>query len=289
MKFGKHGAEIHVPDGATPEEALSRATIVGIGAHPDDVEILGMPGILQALHHGGERFLGVVATHGVKAARSGEYSDLNYGDVRDIRMNEQKEAAEVGRYSAVVMLGYDSTEIKDIHDERPEQDLELILRNVLPERIYVHNPFDRHDTHVAVCLRTIGAIRRVSSETGWMPDHVYGCEVWRSLDWLAHCDRMALHVRDPEHLSERLIHVYRSQYMHDRQYEIALLGRRIVNATHQENHSLGADHQVEFAVDLMPLIHDPNLEMEAYVRHILSHFETDVFTRVDRFSSFSRH
>src|SRR5450756_3253141 len=71
MKFNINDAEFFVPDGASPEEALSRATILAIGAHPDDIEILAIPGIIDAIRTGGNQLLGVVATNGGGALRTG--------------------------------------------------------------------------------------------------------------------------------------------------------------------------------------------------------------------------
>ena len=40
MKFINAGADIHVPDGACPEEALARTTYMSVAAHQDDCEIM---------------------------------------------------------------------------------------------------------------------------------------------------------------------------------------------------------------------------------------------------------
>ena len=150
----------------------------------------------------------------------------------------------------------------------------------------MHNPFDRHDTHVAACMRTIGALREVAGSTGWVPEAVYGCEVWRSLDWTIHGDRCALPVDDPEQLSACLIRQYKSQYAQGRFYDTALRGRRMANATHQEAQSSGEHPEIEFAVDLLPLIKDPKLSVEAYARHVLNHFVSDTMARVEHYAPF---
>ena len=62
------------------------------------------------------------------------------------------------------------------------EDLEQILRAARPEFVYLHNLADKHDTHVAVALRSIAALRAVRQDV--KPKRVYGCEVWRDLDWL---------------------------------------------------------------------------------------------------------
>ena len=285
MTFGKNEAECYVPDGASPDAAMGRATILAIGAHPDDLVVMALPGILEALHRGGRQFFGIVATHGGSDPRTGSYAGLTYDEIREIRREEQCQAADIGGYSGIVQLMYDSREVKDLADTRLERDLQAILDAVRPDRVFLHNPCDRHDTHVAVCLRSIRALRAVTASTGWMPEAVLGCEVWRSLDWVVHHDRVHVRLHDEGMLSDHLIHAYKSQYAQNTQYEMALRGRRIVNATHQEALSQGEAHQVEFAMDLLPLVRDPSLDVETFVRHILHHFEHDVMSRVTHFSS----
>lgn len=284
MKFERHDAELFIPDGVTPETALSRADILAICAHPDDIEVMAVPGILKAYERGGLRFFGVVATNGVGSMRSVDYSDLSYLEMREIRIGEQKEAARLGKYSGLALLNYESGEVKDACFTDIDQDLKALLREIRPEEVYLHNPFDRHDTHIAVCVRSIGALRAVAAETGWKPEKVYGCEHWRGLDWLVHCDRVALPVHDPEHISDKLLTVYQSQMMGVRQFDQAVRGRRIVNATYQEGYAIGHDHEVAFAVDLLPLVEDPSIPVTDYVRHMVERFRADIFSRLERFS-----
>jgi len=284
MKFNRNDAEFFVPDGASPEEALSRATILAIGAHPDDIEILAIPGIIDAIRTGGNQLLGVVVTNGGGALRTGEYAGLTYLDMREVREREQKQAAMIGRYAGLVLLGYESSEMKDACNRHPDEDLRAIVERVRPETVYLHNPFDRHDTHVAVCLRSIAAFRAVAAATGWMPRKMYGCEVWRGLDWLVHCDRKALPVHDPEHMADQLINVYHSQLASEKQYDLAARGRRISNATYQESHSLGSEHEMAFTVDLLPLLEDPQIPVADFVRHAIDRFRADAVSRLDRFS-----
>ncbi len=284
MVFGKHKAECYVPDGIPSEAAMDRATIAAVGAHPDDLEIMALSGILEARRLGGKRFLGIVATPGSTEPRTGVYSGLSYDDLREIRRDEQRLAADIGDYSGVVQLMYESREVKDPREAGLFLDLKAIFERTRPEAVYLHNPFDRHDTHVAVCLRSLQAIRAASEATGWLPGKVYGCASWRGLDWLVHHDRIALPIHDPDHLSEQLIHAYKSQYAQDSQFEAALRGRRIVNAIHQESHALGLAQEVDHVMDMMPLVRAQTLDMAEYMGHVLHHFEQDALERVARFT-----
>lgn len=46
MKFKLDSAELFVPDGLPPREALARTTHMAVGAHQDDLEIMAVDGIL---------------------------------------------------------------------------------------------------------------------------------------------------------------------------------------------------------------------------------------------------
>ena len=77
MKLHRPGAEIWTPDGTPPEEALARTTDMGIGAHQDDVEILGQRGILDCFDRKDRWFTAVVVTDGAGSARGGPYADYD--------------------------------------------------------------------------------------------------------------------------------------------------------------------------------------------------------------------
>jgi hypothetical protein len=72
-----------------------------------------------------------------------------------------------------------------------------------PQVIYTHNLADKHDTHVAVVLRTLQALRELPREA--RPEHVYGCEVWRDLDWLSDADKVVFDVQAHENLAMSLV------------------------------------------------------------------------------------
>jgi len=45
-------------------------------------------------------------------------------------------------------------------------DLRAVFETVRPEVLYLHNPADKHDTHVSSCLRAIEAIARCRRTAG---------------------------------------------------------------------------------------------------------------------------
>jgi len=77
---------------------------MGIVAHPDDLEILAYPALLECLGRDDRWFTGVVATDGRGSARTGRYAAVTDDAMVLIRVREQEKAAAVGEYGAVVML-----------------------------------------------------------------------------------------------------------------------------------------------------------------------------------------
>src|SRR5688500_12400422 len=116
-------SEVFVPDGIGENDALARTTDLGVVAHPDDLEILAQPGILECFGRQDRWFCGVVVTDGAGSPRSGPYADVSDRDMVEIRRHEQRKAAVVGEYGAAVMVGVPSAEVKDPRGGRAVREL----------------------------------------------------------------------------------------------------------------------------------------------------------------------
>ncbi|NLT43350.1 MAG: PIG-L family deacetylase, partial [Anaerolineae bacterium] len=209
MKFHLPTAQSFVPDGVPLEQALARTTYLGVSAHQDDIEIMAAKPILECYAQPDRWFTGVVVGDGRGSPRADLYADYSDDAMQAVRITEQKKAAYVGDYSAIVMLDYPSKAIKSPADPNPLADLVQILKAARPEAVYTHNPADKHDTHVAVVLRVVDAIRALPADQ--RPKHLYGCEVWRDLDWMTDEDKVPLDVSSHENLQAALLGVYDSQ------------------------------------------------------------------------------
>src|SRR5512138_2101994 len=102
MNLSMQTAEVYVPDGLPEREALARTTHMAIGAHQDDLEIMALEGILAGFGSADRWFLGVVVTNGAGSARDDLYANYTDDEMRAVRRREQKKAAVVGEYAAVV-------------------------------------------------------------------------------------------------------------------------------------------------------------------------------------------
>jgi len=278
VKFNLDTAEIFVPDGLAVEGALARTTHMAIGAHQDDLEIMACDGILKCFQRDDEWFCGVVVTDGSGSPRDGLYGDYSDADMQVVRRTEQKKAAVVGEYAALALLDYPSSVVKDGADKSPVKDLELLLRAARPRIVYTHNLADKHDTHVAVALRAIEAIRNLPLAE--RPEQLYGCEVWRDLDWMIDVDKVTFDVSAHENLQAALLGVFDSQICGGKRYDLAAAGRRRANATYYASHDTDIATGMTFAMDLTPLIRDPGKNIQTYVEQFLDRFAQEVRERL---------
>jgi len=282
MKLNRPGAEIWVPDGQPPAEALSRTTHMGIGAHQDDVEILAQRGILDCFDRRDRWFTAVIVTDGAGSARSGPYAGYTDDQMRAVRKLEQKKAGMVGDYSTVVLLDYTSGDVKTPKAPPIVADLAAVLSAARPEIVYTHNLADKHDTHVGTALRVIEACRTLPAAQ--RPARVLGGEVWRDLDWMCDPDKVALDVQDRESLTAALLGVFDSQITGGKRYDLATSGRYRAHATYHQAHSLDATVALTFAMDLTPLVQSDTLDPLGYARAYIERFSAEVTDRVRRLS-----
>lgn len=267
------------PDGRPAAEALARATHLAVGAHQDDLEIMAADAILACRADGS--FTGVVVTDGGGSPRTGAYAAMTDDEMKAVRAREQEEAARIGGYGALVQLGFPSTAVKDDGSGAVRDALRDLVAAARPRFVYTHNLADRHDTHVAVTLRVIEALRMLDEAD--RPEAVFGCEVWRDLDWLLDGDKRFLDVSDDPTLQEALLTVFASQVQGGKRYDLAVMGRRRAHATFSASHATDAAEGIALAMDLTPLMHKPGLDPGAYVGTMVERFAEDVRQRVQRF------
>lgn len=276
--------DVFVPDGASLADALQRSRSMAIGAHQDDLEIFAYHGIAEAYDGAEPSFAGVTVTDGGGSARAGPYRDFSDEQMKRARLVEQREAARIGRYSVMIQLGYPSAAVKDAQASASlVGELESLLRACRPETLYLHNPADKHDTHVATLCRCIEALRRLPPEA--RPQRVYGCEVWRDLDWLPDEEKIRLPASRYPELAERLIQVFESQIQGGKDYVRATLGRRWANATFFAARAVDEASAFTVAMDLKPLLEDADLDLKTYALRRIDRFRADVADRIHNFDN----
>lgn len=283
MKFRQSSSEIYCWDGRDPSTALARTTHMGICAHPDDLEILALHGILECFQRPDRGFSGVVVTNGAGSARHFEYAHYSDEQMQLVRRTEQKKAAHIGEYRAQILLDHSSASAKDATVSIVVEDILRVLELSRPEVVYTHNLCDRHDTHVAVALRTIEALRALPEAL--RPQKVIGCEVWGDLDWLPNDLKIKMDVSRHQNLQAALISVFDSQIAGGKRYDLAAAGRRRAHATFSESHAVDGAEGLIYGIDLMPLVTNRNIDPVHFVEELAAKFSAEVAGRVGQFAA----
>lgn len=278
MRFSRTEADVFVPDGVSAADALARTTHLCVAAHQDDIEIMAHHGIAACYDQPDRHFTGVVVTNGAGSPRSGRYAAMTDREMQAVRRDEQRRAAALGRYNLQVQLAHPSTDVKQPGQAAVVADLRTIFGGCTPEVVYLHQPADKHDTHVACFLRCLEALRRLPRER--RPRRVLGCEVWRDLDWVSDADKIALDAGARPELAAELLRVFDSQISGGKRYDLATLGRRAANATFHTSHATDKFSAVTWAIDLSPIVQNETLSPLDFVRNHVERFGSDVAARL---------
>ena len=271
-------ARLVAPDGKTGPDAISRTTHLGIGAHQDDLEFMAFHGILACYDRTDRWFGGVTITDGRGSSRAGQFKDWTDDQIAAERIREQEAAAVIGQYSFIAQLGFGSSAVRDAQQPAVRDDLRRILEASRPEVVYLHNLADKHDTHVGCALRCIEAMRQLPQAD--RPKKVYGCEVWRDLDWLVDSEKTPMPISARPELARTLNEVFATQIAGGKRYDLAVLGRRTANATFSNAHSTDQESAMQWAMDLTPLIQDDSLDPVAYTVGFIDRLKADVTARI---------
>ncbi|GHB92112.1 PIG-L deacetylase family protein [Cerasicoccus arenae] len=275
MKFRLNNQDLFIPDHEAEANALERTTHLGVGAHQDDLEFMALHGILECFQRADQWFGGVTCTDGGGSARSGPYANYTDSEMKRVRVHEQKVAATIGQYSFMAQLGHPSTTAKAPTQRQPlVDDLETLLLFTRPQAVYTHQPFDKHATHIGVLIALLEAIRRLPQNE--RPQQLFGCEVWRGLDWLPDHLKVIQPVDAHPNLAAALAGVFDSQIAGGKRYDLAVEGRHCANATYFDSHSVDACQRAAYAIDLTPLIQDDTLTVEVFISEILEQFTDEV-------------
>ena len=272
---------LFIPDGIAEEQALKRTTHLCVAAHQDDIEFMAYSPIAECFGRKDKWFCGVVVTDGAGSPRNGLYADYTDEQMKAVRIEEQKKAAMLGEYGAQFMLGHSSKQVKDKSGKEIVKDLVEIFKAAKPKYVYLHNLADKHETHVATALKAIQALRELNTDE--LPEKVYGCEVWRNLDWLNDDEKVYLDCSAHPNLSRALSSVFDSQIIGGKRYDLAAEGRRFANATFSESHACDTYSMLNYAMDLTPIVKDKTLDIVDPVAGYIKRFESNVKNTIQNY------
>ncbi len=281
LTFSQSDADVYVPSGDPADEALQRVTHLCVGAHQDDIEIMAYDGIVDCLEAPGRGFGGVVVTDGVGSPRTGPYSNFGDSEMRRARREEQRMAAKLGQYAIQVQLAHPSAAVKQSREASSVRaDLQALFSACRPALIYLHNPLDKHDTHVGVFLRCIEALRAMGPLPG--KPRILGCAVWRDLEWMVDGDKIALDSGRRPSLAADLLRVFDSQIAGGKRYDLATVGRRLAHATFDTPHAVDHLHGITWAMELSPLVDHPTTDIADYALGYIERLRNDVAARLKK-------
>ncbi len=284
MKNLNPAADIFIPNGTAEDDALARTTHLGVGAHADDLELLAGHAILECRQKKDRGFAGVICSDGADGPRQGAFANRSPEEMREIRRQEQRQAAALGEYGIMIQLNRPRREIQDSKNPALEQDLLAVLEACRPQAVYSHSPTDRHETHVAVITALCRAMRWMNPEQ--RPQKFYGCEVWGGLDWLEEKEKVRFNLNGADPLLPSLLREFKSQLEDGRRYDAALLGRMRANAVFQDPHAVDPARLMLLAMDLTPLIRSNTLDMADFVAARVENFMTEAISRIRKFQPF---
>ena len=283
MKFSHPAADIFLPDASlTPEGALTRTTHLCVAAHQDDIEIMAYHGIAECFGQSDKWFSGVVVTNGAGSPRTGIYDTYTDAQMQAVRLHEQRKAALVGDYSIQLQLAHPSSAVKDRANAAVQSDLAVIFSTAAADVVYLHQPADKHDTHIAVLGHCIAALRKLPVHL--RPKRVLGCEVWRDLDWMLDADKQVLDTGRFPNLAMALVGVFDSQITGGKRYDLATAGRRIAHATYHTSHATDQFQGITWAMDLTPLVQNSELSIAEYTQGFVDRLKQDIAARLAKFA-----
>ena len=117
------------------------------------------------------------------------------------------------------------------------------------------------------------------------PEKLYGCEVWRDLDWMVDADKVPFDLSTHENLQTALLGVFDSQIAVANAMTWQRMGHRKANATYFESHGMDTTQGLLFAHGS-----DPSrsmmtqLEISSYVQEHIARFAQDVADRLERWA-----
>ena len=279
MKLSE-SALLYIPDGEEEMNAVGRTTDLAISAHYDDIEFMAYAPIAECFGNSRKWFSGVVVTDGAGSPRSGIYADFTDEQMRTVRIAEQKKAAHVGEYGFQLMLRHTSDSVKDAKNQLIVEELAEIIKAAKPKILYTHNLADKHDTHVATALKVIEALRTLKKQE--RPEKVYGCEVWRDLDWMCDEEKIFMDCGSHPNLMRGLSAVFDSQIEGGKRYDMAVEGRRLANATFSASHACDTYRALNYAMDLTPLM-DENTDIVEYITGYIGRFKKTVGQMIGKY------
>ncbi len=259
-------------------KSANTTNLLAISAHQDDIEIMAMDGILRAYGSKKYAFYAAVVGDGANCLKAGKYSEVSDKEMIEARNQEQLRASQIGEYSKLYFLKHAHSEIEQEENESIIKELQKLILEVKPEIVYTHNIFDKNPHHVKITQLVIDAINGLNIDD--RPRLLYGCEIFRSLDWLPDKYKITFDLSDNKELQQRLVNVYDTRVEQSRNYTKAVMGRKLANAAFvSSNCATDEDKMYWYGINLTPVI-QKNISLNEYCIKILNDFNRELLTNI---------
>ena len=216
---------------------------------------------------------------GTRAAVIAAHTDA---EMVEVRRDEQRRAAELGGFGAVVQLGHPSGDVKSADGVTSLADELASILEVSPSAEPLHAQSGRQARHPssgdggdrargtptaddACDRRGSSASRGGATSTGWATARSCGSTPRRT-----------------SALAQQFAAVYESQIDGAKRYDVAIQGRRRANATMHGIRSTDDAEEVIVAIDLTPLLRNDDLDPVEYTLAAIDRLRADVETSLRR-------
>ena len=220
-------------------------------------------------------------TNGAGSPRVDLYVRYTDKQMQAVRKLEQRKAAIIGEFGALVLIDHPSSAVKNPNEKDVREDIRSLALAAKPDVIIGHNLADKHDTHVALALRTIEALRSLPPKA--RPSKLYGGEVWRDLDWIVDDEKIMWDVSKRENIQAALLGVFDSQISGGKRYDLAAAARRRAAATYNQSHRIDATTALSVAMDMTPLLLDDRMDPLEFAEGFVERFKNDIRKRIEKF------
>lgn len=153
---------------------LQPKIVLAVVAHPDDIDVIAGGSLAKYVHNGATVFY-YVLTNGNKG--SDDHTMTN-DELRDIRREEQRQAAHIIGTSDIVFGDYDDGCLECCHDVKG--DIARVIRRVKPDTVVTFDPtvvymFDtgmiNHPDHRAAGQAALDAVFPLARDWRSFPEH----------------------------------------------------------------------------------------------------------------------
>ena len=257
---------------------LTDTTDLSCTAHQDDAEIENGIQILQAQRDPKKNFLNIIATDGASSksrlnradadAEGSKGKPFELQELPERRWREQRDASSASKTPSI-QLGYPSNAVNGLMGDGKKAEVVHILSGLFDSMpnlkdVFLHNPLDKHDTHLGVLACSVAAFRSMDSKD--LPDNIVGMEGWGGLAGMPHGELVKFVTENKQDLEEikGWISLYTSQLdLQLRAYDkvtIALYEAHAGFVT--DPHSLGVIEGMAIGVKLTDYIKNPDMQLE---------------------------